>query len=166
LLMLSSIDGAVLVDSEGICHAAGAILDGEAVRGKGTRSRGARYNSAIRYIHEKSECLAVVISEDGTINLVPDLHKRIRHSEIVEHFEKLRASVASEIVKAKEYYKELDWIQAHRFYLSQDVCDQINEIKNATKPRLDEQEGYSRTPKDFKADPEMNDTYFLDKSEP
>jgi DNA integrity scanning protein DisA with diadenylate cyclase activity len=38
LLMLSSIDGAVLVDSEGICHAAGVILDGEAVRGKGTKS--------------------------------------------------------------------------------------------------------------------------------
>ena len=168
LLMLTSIDGAVLVDPTGICHAAGVILDGNAVKGKGTRSRGARYNSAIRYIdaaEKKSECLAVVISEDGTINLVPDLHKRIRRSKITEHMKKLRAAVATEIVKAEEYYKALEWLGAHRFYLSQEVSDEINKIKNETKPKLEEQQGMSMTPMDFKADEEMNDTYFLDEDE-
>lgn len=167
--MLSSIDGAVLVDPAGTCHAAGVILDGVAVNGKGTRSRGARYNSAIRYVHaapKESECLAVVISEDGTINLVPNLHKKIHRFDIIERIEKLRASVAPEIINAKEYYKALDWLSAHRFYLSKDVCDQINEIKNATKQRLDKQQGYSITPIDFKANPELNDTYFLDEDEP
>lgn len=166
LLMLTSIDGAVLVDPAGICHAAGVILDGVAVTGKGDRSRGARYNSAIRYIHAAenySECLAIVISEDGTINLVPDLKKKIYRSEITAHVDKLRASVAGETVNTKEYYKAFEWLSAHRFYLSQKVSDELNEIKNATKPRLDKQEGMSMTPADFAPDIEMNDTYFLDE---
>jgi hypothetical protein len=169
VLMLSSIDGAVLVDPAGVCHATGVILDGGAVKGKGTRARGARYNSALRYIHAKEkehECLAVVVSQDGTINLVPELHKRIRRSEITEQMEKLRVAVAPEIVNAKEYYKALEWLGAHRFYLSRETGDEINEIKAATKPRLDKQRGMSMTPVDFKADEEMDDTYFLDEVEP
>jgi hypothetical protein len=85
LLMLTSIDGAVPVDPSGLCYAAGVILDGNAVKGKGDSSRGARYNSAIRYIHaaeKNSECLALVISEDGTINLVPGLKEKTLRSEI------------------------------------------------------------------------------------
>lgn len=165
LLMLSSIDGAVLVDPAGMCHAVGVILDGAAIKGKGTNSRGARYNSAIKYIYGKEkehECLAVVVSQDGTINLVRKLHRRIRRSEITEHMEKLRAAVAPEIVNAKEYYRVMEWFSAHRFYLSREVCDEVNEIKTATKLRLDKQRGMSITQADFEPDEEMNDTYFLD----
>lgn len=169
LLMLSSIDGALLVDPSGTCHAAGVILDGTAIRGKGLRSRGSRYNSAIGYINaadeKESECLIVVISEDGMINLMPDLRDRIRRSEIPARMERLRAAVAPEIVDVREYYKALNWLSAHRFYLSQELSDEINQIKNATKPRLDKQEGYSLTPADFKANDEMNDKYFLEEAE-
>jgi hypothetical protein len=171
VLMLSSIDGALLVDPAGVCHAAGVILDGAAVKGKGTRSRGARYNSAIRYIHakenEQHECLAIIVSEDRTINLVPELRKRIRRSEITERMEKLRAAAAPEIVDAKEYYKALDWLSAHRFYLSQELSEEINKIVSVTQPRVHKQQkGYSWIPKEFKADDEMDDRYFLDEVEP
>jgi hypothetical protein len=170
LLMLSSIDGALLVDPSGTCHAAGVILDGTAVKGKGSRSRGSRYNSAIGYINaeeeEEIECLIVVVSEDGMINLMPDLRDRIRRSEIPARLERLRAAVAPEIVDAGKYYKALNWLSAHRFYLSQEVCDEVNEIKNATKPRLEKQRGYAITPADFKHDEEMGDEYFLEEGEP
>lgn len=169
LLMLSSIDGALLVDPSGTCHAAGVILDGTAVKGKGKRSRGARYNSALGYINaadaKGSECLIVVVSEDGMINLMPDLRERIRRSEIPAHLEKLCAAVAPETVDVEEYYKALNWLSAHRFYLPQEVCDEINEIKSAAKPRLDKQQGYSITPEDFKANEEMSDEYFLEEAE-
>lgn len=165
LLMLTSIDGAVLIDHKGVCHAAGVILDGNAVKGKGTRSRGARYNSAIRYVNAKKQtgCLAVVISQDGAIDLVPELQPRIRRSDIVKRMEELRGAVASEVVNAKAYYKVIFWLSEHRFYLSQQLCDEINEIKNTATSRLNEQRGTSVTPADFKADEEMNDTYFLDE---
>ena len=68
---ITSIDGAVLLDPDGMCHAIGIILDGHVAAG-GTRSRGARYNSAVRYAEEHpGECLVVVVSEDGMVDLVP-----------------------------------------------------------------------------------------------
>lgn len=170
LLMLTSIDGALLVDPTGMCYAAGVILDGTAIRGKGTSSRGARYNSAIRYIYgartdvSKGECLAIVVSKDGTINLVRELQKRIHRPEITEHIEKVRAAIAGETVNAKEYYKAIFWLGDHRFYLSAEQCNELNHLKEETRLRLMAQEGQAFTPGDFSADEEMDDSYFLDEN--
>jgi hypothetical protein len=170
LLMLTSIDGALLVDPTGVCYAAGVILDGTAIKGKGTSSRGARYNSAIRYVYgaktdvNKGECLAVVVSKDSTINLVRELQKRILRSDISEHMEKVRQAVAGETVSPKEYYKTIFWLSDHRFYLSPEQCDELNKLKEATRSRLIEQEGEAITPRDFLADEEMDDSYFLEEN--
>lgn len=64
-----TIDGAVLLDSRGICHAIGVILDGRATE-KGNPARGARYNSAIRYVNEKKNCVVIVVSEDQTVDVI------------------------------------------------------------------------------------------------
>ena len=70
---LSSIDGAVLINPKGICYAIGVILDGMATD-EGDPSRGARYNSAIRYIaSSKPHTMCLVVSEDGYVNLLPEL---------------------------------------------------------------------------------------------
>jgi hypothetical protein len=170
LLMLTSIDGALLVDPAANCYAAGVILDGDAIKGKGTSSRGARYNSAIRYVYgakvdaRKGQCLAVVISKDGAINVVPELHKQIRRSEIMKHVETVRDAVAGEMIDVKPYYRSIFWLSDHRFYISAKLCEELNDIKNATKLRLEQQEGRSHTPIDFKPDEEMDDTYFLDEN--
>jgi DNA integrity scanning protein DisA with diadenylate cyclase activity len=67
---LTQIDGAMLLDTEGYCHAIGLILDGLASE-HGDAARGARYNSAIRYVETSTHnCLAVVVSDDGLINLI------------------------------------------------------------------------------------------------
>ena len=69
---VTSIDGAVLLDAEGRCHAVGVILDGRATGG-GRPARGARYNSALRYVADAGcPTLAVVISEDGRVDVLPD----------------------------------------------------------------------------------------------
>jgi len=70
-----NIDGAIMMDLDGVCHGIGAILDGMATS-RGDASRGARYNSAIRYVEtisksdDYSDCLAVVISDDGFIDII------------------------------------------------------------------------------------------------
>lgn len=74
---ISCIDGSVLIDEYGICYAIGVILDGPACK-YGDKSRGARYNSAIKYIHDrvknndnsKHKCIAIVKSEDGMIDVI------------------------------------------------------------------------------------------------
>lgn len=69
---ISAIDGAVLLHPDGNCHAIGVILDGTADTRFGDRSRGARYNSAYRYLHSTKykNCLILVVSEDGMIDLI------------------------------------------------------------------------------------------------
>ena len=71
LRLVTNIDGAVLIEPNGMCHAIGAILDGLATE-KGDSSRGSRYNSALRYVNSSEyPVLAVVVSEDGWIDLLP-----------------------------------------------------------------------------------------------
>lgn len=78
ILSLSAIDGAMIIDTDGICHAIGAILDGATVN-QGTIARGARYNSAITYIdywaskqsNNKIRAVAIIVSSDDTVDVYP-----------------------------------------------------------------------------------------------
>lgn len=67
---LAKIDGAILLDDVLNCHAFGVILDGDKTD-KASLSRGARYNSALRYVENKqpNRVLAIVISVDGMIDV-------------------------------------------------------------------------------------------------
>ena len=73
---LSSVDGAILISPQGIIYSFSVLLDGKASE-NGNPARGARYNSAIRYIDgERSRninCLALIVSEDGYVDLYPKL---------------------------------------------------------------------------------------------
>lgn len=70
---LTSIDGAILVDT--LCNTSciGAILDGDLVT-EGSAARGARYNSTVNYVKRRSQLgqmfAGIVISEDGTVDAV------------------------------------------------------------------------------------------------
>lgn len=72
-LMLSSIDGALIIDEKCMCYGIGMIVDGKACT-RGNPSRGSRYNSANNYvesmINEKHYCTGYVISEDGTLDII------------------------------------------------------------------------------------------------
>jgi hypothetical protein len=69
--LVTAIDGAVLVDLDGICHAIGVILDGLA-SDKCTSARGARYNSGVRYAYQQADRVVLVKSEDGMVNVLPE----------------------------------------------------------------------------------------------
>lgn len=70
---VTSIDGAIICDPSGICYSIGVILDGKLSQ-KADSSRGARYNSAIRYIEQQKEkgkrTFIVIVSEDKYINCI------------------------------------------------------------------------------------------------
>ncbi|MDJ0973763.1 MAG: diadenylate cyclase [Planctomycetota bacterium] len=70
VLSLTSVDGAMLMDPAAQCHAFGVILDG-LTSTHANSARGARYNSALRYVYSsRVPCLAVVVSEDGGVEVV------------------------------------------------------------------------------------------------
>ena len=73
--LVTSIDGAVLLDPEGFCYSIGVILDGRA-SGRGDSTRGARYNSALRYIESSDyPCIAIVVSEDGMVDVITSVRE-------------------------------------------------------------------------------------------
>src|SRR5690606_7689795 len=64
LRQASAIDGSILLDPHGYCHAIGVILDGIANE-QCTPSRGSRFNSAMRYVCAGvARRLAIVVSDD------------------------------------------------------------------------------------------------------
>lgn len=71
--LLNSIDGSVILDTDGTIHAIGAILDGE-IETKGNPARGARYNSAIKYLEflkkKKISGMILIVSEDGSVEIL------------------------------------------------------------------------------------------------
>ena len=117
---VSSIDGAILVDPRGVCHAVGLILDG-AARPECTPARGSRYNSAIRYVYScDSPRLAVVVSDDRTVDVVPLLRPRIKPSAV------LKAILELESSSKDDYDEPISWLHRHRFYLDKSQCDRVN----------------------------------------
>ena len=92
----SRIDGALLFDQRGTCFGIGVILDGEA-GDAGSRSRGARFNSAIRYIYSGLGRLAVVHSEDGHVDLLPRLRPPIRRSDVESDLARIRSPDAASV---------------------------------------------------------------------
>jgi len=68
---ITSIDGAIFMDTDFYCYGVGIILDGIAIKA-GLSSRGSRYNSAKCYIDNKKyeKFIAIVISEDETIDII------------------------------------------------------------------------------------------------
>lgn len=123
---VTSIDGAVLLDQTGVCHAIGVILDGRASP-NGTPSRGARYNSAVRYIETASNpVLAVVISEDGYIDFLPRLNPQIPKDTITNLI-----STGRQAASAKNWDQLEDIIRnlsIYRFYIKSDELGAANEL--------------------------------------
>jgi len=129
VLRLSGIDGAILIDSSGICHAVGVILDGKATD-EGDQSRGSRYNSAIRYIASSEyPTICIVVSEDGHVDVLPKLLPKIDKSMILKMMEMVKSA------NKEDYNKAIYWFDEHRFYLTKEQCHIVNieleRIKNA-----------------------------------
>lgn len=164
---ITSIDGAVLLSPDGICHAIGVILDGLATD-KGDSARGARYNSAVRYyenIKQEFPCILIIISEDGMVNFVPDLMPQVKRSFIIEKINELKELEKSDKIKVKDFNMNLDWLEQHKFYLSQDQCDEINNLRTDIEKKLEEQLGadYMKIVRyDLEPNPEMNESYLVD----
>jgi hypothetical protein len=161
---VTAIDGAVILDLQGTCHAIGAILDGVATP-SGNPGRGARYNSAVRYLSALADkgipCLAVVVSEDGTSELFPNLPRRIPRSELME----IEAAVDELLGRSKwsldRSFRLLKWLERHRFYLSDAFCEKANTLLRRHDGALEETGRIRIIRSPFTANPNMADVFLL-----
>ncbi|WP_442587999.1 DNA integrity scanning protein DisA nucleotide-binding domain protein [Pedobacter sp. AW31-3R] len=161
---VTSIDGAVLIDTDCTCHAIGVILDGIATD-NGDSSRGARYNSAVRYyeyMEGSAKTVLVVISEDGTIDLIPDLKHQIRHSVISKHINALEKLSRTDKFLRKSFHKLMEFFQEHNFYLSDKECLLINKLRRTIEFRhRDNNEGIHIIWNNLVPNKNMNAGYYL-----
>ena len=163
---LTDIDGAVLVDPGGNCHAIGVILDGLA-SSYGNPARGARYNSALRYVYSAMQrgiaTLAIVVSEDGGVDVIPDPPPAIKRSVLVAMVTELEEISKAEEIPNRRYNEIYDWLNRHQFYLLEEDCQRVNAAIQEIEHRYD-QEGRSiwirRTV--FAPHPSMNPEFFYE----
>jgi hypothetical protein len=160
----TGIDGAVLVDPLGYCHAIGVILDGTATS-EGDRSRGARYNSAKKYLAsaEGKPTVILLVSEDGMINILPNLRPRIRRADLEAMLDELRDAAAIEPVHAEQFYKAYRRIEKKAFYLSPGQIDEVNALMTDHWARRRAQGATLWTNEaPLRHDPDMTDEYLID----
>jgi hypothetical protein len=153
LTRASRIDGGLLLDPSGVCHAIGVVFDAPTHEAC-LPSRGARYNSAVRYVHaDPTARMAIVYSDDRTLDIVPLLRPRVSRARLTAAIAELQAS------DLEGYYAPRAFLDKHRFYLSAEQCAAVN----AALDRLYEtptEVGEIRFVTDpFEPHPEMNDGY-------
>ncbi|MDF0706287.1 diadenylate cyclase [Flagellimonas okinawensis] len=159
----TAIDGGVLMDENATCYAIGVILDGIATE-KGDSSRGSRYNSAIRYYEHfgaDAPVVIVVISEDGMINLIPELRPQIKHSEITDAIENFEGLLESEVFEGKCFNKCMSFFQNINFYLTEQECNTINSLRQQIEEKFAKDLFKVRVVyNDLSPYPEMNESYY------
>jgi hypothetical protein len=163
LRSITAIDGAVLMDTEGTCHAIGVILDGEAVP-VGNPGRGARYNSSLRYHANMNklgkQCLVVVVSEDGSAEWIPELLPRQSRRELKEKESELDTVLKLEELPISRSSRLLSWLSDHRVYLSKETCDKANRVEEIRIKILTEKRALFINHKKFEPHPGLTDDYF------
>ena len=149
-------------DPSGLCHGLGVILDGPATE-SGDRSRGARFNSAVKYLESaQSETVIVIVSEDGMINILPELRTGST-TEVGEAMAALRAASSIEPVHPERFYKAFDHVKEIAFYLSVAECEEANRLcaEHWERRRAAGAELWINE-QPLRQHPDMNDTYLLD----
>lgn len=160
LRALTKIDGAVLLTPDGTCHAVGVILDGIAT-GVGDPGRGARYNSAVRYTAASSApCLIVIVSDDGMIDVHPELAPRVRPEDVEQALFDLETIGGAEHVDLERFYAARERLRLFAFYLSDRQCDRANEVAARVEQQRYAQTGMRLAVVPFSPDPRMNDSFF------
>ena len=163
IVRLASVDGAVIIGPDGRCHAFGVILDGIANE-SGDRARGSRFNSAVRYqnMGETPNSIIIVISDDGTIDLLPRLMPRVHREEVVEVVNEFCRCCDSTPVDSEEFARLYERVELFRFYLNEEQCRMVNEKHEQEMERRLASGGTAVTRRELKIAPRMNESYFWD----
>lgn len=142
LCRVSGIDGSILLDPSGKCHAIGVILDGAATDDC-TPARGSRFNSAVRYAQSSgTKRFAIVASDDRTVDVFPMLRPNLSRALIESKIAELERATTD------NYYRYSDWLSSHRFYLDEMQCSRINDALSRIDalPREDGEIRFTTTP--------------------
>jgi hypothetical protein len=155
---LSEIDGALLCDPEGSCHAVGVILDGRA-SALGDPGRGSRFNSAVRYIASAScATAAMVVSDDGGLDLLPRLRPPLARAKLAARLDELRqmALCPAALTDRDRESDVIGWIGRHAFYMDDDQCASANQWIATCEERFFKDSNLRISRRALKPDPDFD----------
>ncbi len=162
--LLTDIDGAVLLSPDGRCHAGGVILDGLA-EGKGDAGRGARYNSAVRYLQRsQSSCMIVIVSEDGMIDVHPELRRLVLRADVTSAVDDFLRAAYSDQPNFELISKARERVSALQFYLHEDQAQALNVATQHVEDARFSSSGMRIEYRSFEVDPLLNDSYFRNEA--
>ena len=160
IVRLGSVDGAVVIGPDGRCHAFSVILDGVANEG-GDRARGSRFNSAVRYQNMATAgSMIIVISDDGTIDLLPRLMPRKDKEEVAAAVDAFCEHCDSTPIDGEELERLYERVERFSFYLNDEQCHRVNEKHEQEMERRFASGGIRILGRNLQPDPRMNASYF------
>ena len=161
---LGRVDGAVLLGIDAKCHAFGVILDGEA-DGRGDRSRGSRFNSAVRYQKTQqkmgNQTVLIVLSVDGSVDIVPSLKPRIDGCVVEQAVSAFCSVCDSDRMDWRQYHRARSAVEKVEFYLNDEQCERLNASNRRVQYSGRSRRIQSALNHQFQPEVEMNDSYFL-----
>ena len=159
---LGGIDGAIVLGPDGRCYAFGVILDGLATS-SGDRARGSRFNSSVRY-QKTTEVgtMIIVISDDGTVDLIPSLMPRVSRRDVEEAVQAFCACSGIKGNDGQKWSQLNQRVEGYSFYLDDGQCVRVNEAYEREMAARLEEYGMRVNRKPLQPNPDMNDSYFLD----
>ncbi|MFB4256404.1 hypothetical protein ACE18P_16535 [Escherichia fergusonii] len=156
LQSVSGIDGTILLDPKGYCHAIGIILDGEANENC-TPSRGSRFNSGVRYVQAtKPRRLAIIVSDDRTIDIIPQIMKLVSRRLIERYISTFESSTI------ENFHDSRNWLNEHRFYMNAQQCSRINTVISKLDIASKDVDFLYFGIALFEVHPEMDESYLTD----
>ena len=158
---LGRVDGAILLGPDGCCYAFGVILDGKA-SGHGDPARGSRFNSAIRYQSTAGAgSIVIVISDDGTVDLIPSLRPRVRREHVEEAVRAFVACCEAKQVDGIEFGRTHNLVKSFAFYLDDEQCRVVNELYVSEMNRRIEAGNTGLFEAPLRPNPDIDESYFL-----
>jgi hypothetical protein len=113
----------------------------------------------VRYVATtRAKTVALVVSEDGHVNALPNLRPLLQRSEVIRHVTALHKLVDDPM---SGWHKERQWLDQHRFYLSAAQCAEVNDDLKKLEMKVRSEVGAVwLVVEEFQPDPDMNDSYF------
>ncbi|WP_431885769.1 hypothetical protein [Micromonospora wenchangensis] len=134
LTQLTAMDGGIMVDGHGNCHAFGIILDGRAGDDE-LSTRGSRFNNAVRYLATPEEgsgrlprAVVLVFSADGGVDILPKMPPAARRLYVSQVVGNLMDAIDNPTVGIEDLRQRLELVERVSFYLSEGQCDDVNRV--------------------------------------
>ncbi len=106
--------------------------------------------------------MVIVISDDGTVDLIPNLRPRVAGREVEKAVQNFCDYSGIKGNDGEKWAQLNEQVESFFFYLNEEQCNRVNEAYKKEMDMRMEAGGIKLTRRPLLPNPEMDDSYFLD----